>query len=185
MFQPLITKRLILRRLVPADAEALFAYRADPEVMRYQNWEPAYVEEVRVFIMRLEGKEPIMPGKWFQLGIILRDTGELVGDCGIHPSADEVRQVELGITLAPLAQGRGFATEALNAVFGYLFTQTETHRVTCSVDPRNLPCLKLLQNVGMRQEAHMIESLWIKGAWADDVIFAILKKEWEAIRRRG
>ncbi len=180
MFQPLTTKRLVLRRLAPADAEAFFAYRSDPEVTRYQNWEPASVEEIRAFIGRLEGREPIRKGDWFQLGIALSDSGELVGDCGIHPSADDERQVELGITLAPLAQGRGLATEALMAVLDYLFTQTETHRVTGSVDPRNLSCLKLLQNVGMRQEAHMIESLWFKGAWVDDVCFAILKKEWEA-----
>jgi len=51
--------------------------------------------------------------------------------------------------------------------------------VFCSVDPRNQSCLKLLQKVGMRREAHMVESLWIKGAWVDDVVFGILKKEWK------
>ena len=34
----------------------------------------------------------------------------------------------------------------------------------------------------MRREAHMIESLWIKGEWVDDVIFAILRSEWRGPR---
>jgi RimJ/RimL family protein N-acetyltransferase len=38
----------------------------------------------------------------------------------------------------------------------------------------------LLQKIGMREEAHMIQSLWIKGAWVDDVVFAMLRKEWRA-----
>ena len=127
----------------------------------------------------MRGMEPFTPGEWFQVGIVRRDTGELVGDCGIHARADERRQVELGITLAPSSQRQGMAFEAFSALLEFLFTQTETHRVFCSVDPRNRSCLKLLQKVGMRREAHMVESLWIKGAWVDDVVFGILKKEWK------
>jgi RimJ/RimL family protein N-acetyltransferase len=179
MLQPLSTQRLIVRCLEPSDAEAVFVYRADPEVLRYQTWEPSSAGEIRAFIERMRGMEPLTPGEWFQLGIVRRDTGELVGDCGIHARADECRQVELGITLAPSSQRQGIAFEAFSALLEFLFTQTETHRVFCSVDPQNGPCLRLLQKVGMRQEAHMVESLWIRRRWVDDVVFAILKKEWK------
>ena len=105
--------------------------------------------------------------------------GELVGDCGVQARADDRRQVEIGITVAPTFQGRGLGSEGLQALLAYLFTQTDAHRVFCSVDPRNEPCLRLLQKVGMRREAHLVESLWLKGAWVDDVIFALLKSEWK------
>lgn len=179
MLQPLVTQRLILRRLEPSDADAVYAYRVDPEISRFQTWEPASAEEITAFIVRMHGMELLTPGEWFQIGIVRRDTGELVGDCGIHARADERRQVELGITLAPSFQRQGMAFEAFCALLEFLFTRTETHRVFCSVDPRNRSCLSLLQKVGMRREAHMVESLWIKGAWVDDVVFGILKEEWE------
>jgi len=184
MFPELFTQRLIIRRLVHSDAEALYAYRTEPEVLRFQTWAPASVQEVRSFIERLRAIEPMTPGEWFQIGIALRTTGELVGDFGLQARADEPRLVEVGITLAPRFQRQGLAAEALRALLGFLFTQTETHRVHCSVDPQNHSCLRLLEKVGMRREGHLIESLWLKGAWVDDVICAMLRKEWEA-RKSG
>jgi RimJ/RimL family protein N-acetyltransferase len=36
-----------------------------------------------------------------------------------------------------------------------------------------------MQRLGMRQEALLRENLWFKGAWADDIVFAILEREWK------
>jgi RimJ/RimL family protein N-acetyltransferase len=177
MFPELNTRRLTLRRLEPSDVGQLYTYRSDPEVSRYQSWEPASAQEVRAFIERLRTMDPLTPGEWFQVGIALRDTGELIGDCGLHVRADDRRQVEIGITLAPRFQRQGLAAEALQALLDFLFTRTDTHRVFCSVDPRNQACVRLLAKVGMRQEAHLVESLWFKGAWADDLVFAMLRRE--------
>ena len=45
--------------------------------------------------------------------------------------------------------------------------------------------MALLRRVGMRQEAHFRESLWFKGEWADDVVFAILQSEWMGSPQKG
>ncbi len=60
----------------------------------------------------------------------------------------------------------------------FLFENTDIHRVYGSIDPRNKPSLKLFQNLSFRQEAHFVKSLWFKGEWVDDVVFAFLKEEW-------
>lgn len=180
MFPPLTTSRLTLRRLEPTDAAAVHAYRSLPEVSQFQSWEPATPAEVVALVEGMPAENPLTPGAWFQIAITTRDRGNLVGDCGLHPREDDPRQVEIGITVAPTWQGQGFATETLRAMLRYLFTQTDTHRVFCSVDPRNEPSRKLLQKLGLRQEAHLIESLWIKGQWVDDIILAMLKREWLA-----
>ena len=52
MFQDIVTARLILRDLEPADAEIVFRYRSDPQVSRYQSWEPASAEMLRLYIER-------------------------------------------------------------------------------------------------------------------------------------
>jgi RimJ/RimL family protein N-acetyltransferase len=54
--------------------------------------------------------------------------------------------------------------------------------VHASVDPRNAACVALLQALGMRQEAHFRESLWLHGEWVDDAVFALLAWEWSSSR---
>lgn len=182
MFAPLATDRLILRELQPPDAEAMYAYRSDPVVARYQNWEPGSLEEIQGFIAGLSEAAPGQPGTWYQVGIALHESNALIGDLGIHVSSADPRQAEIGITLAPAFQGRGLASEALRALFGYLFSDLGLHRVHGSVDPRNTASMALLARVGMRQEAHFIESYWCKGEWTDDAVFALLEREW-AVRK--
>ena len=178
MFVELLTPRLALRRLAPSDVEAMFEYRSRPDVARFQTWEPQSLEQVHSFVEGLLNVEPDTPGAWFQLAITLQESGLLIGDCGLHFLAEETRQAEVGITLAPAYQGKGYATEALEAVLDYLLVTLGKHRVCATVDPRNRPSVALLKRVGMRQEAHLRESLWFKGAWADDLIFAVLEREW-------
>lgn len=172
------TERLTLARLVPADAPRVFAYRADPDVSRYQTWQPESLDEVRRFIDNLQSVPFDSPGTWFQFGIRLEDSGLLVGDAGVHFPRDEPHQAEIGITVAPGHQGRGIATEAVRGLLDRLFAPPAKHRVYGSVDPRNQASVALLARVGMRQEAHFRESLWLRGEWVDDLVFAILESEW-------
>jgi RimJ/RimL family protein N-acetyltransferase len=175
----ILTKRLVIRLLEIGDAEAMFNNRSDPDISRYQSWEPESVEEMQNFILDLAEIEIGTPGRWYQLGIFIRDSRDIAGDAGIHTQEEDPRQVEIGITLAKAYQGRGLATEALEAVFGYLFNELGKHRVYASVDPRNTASIALLERLGMRREAHFVESLWFKGVWADDVIYALLSREFQ------
>lgn len=171
------TDRLTIDGLRPADAEALFAYRGDPDVSRYQEWAPGSVEDAERFIRSVEATAFEAPGTWSQLAIRERGSGRLLGDLGVH-FLEDGRQVEIGYTLAPESQGAGLATEAVTRLLDYLFRTMDKHRVTASVDPSNEPSIRLLTRVGMRQEAHFRESLWFKGEWADDLVYAVLKAEW-------
>ena len=68
VFQDIVTDRLILRDLGPADAEFMLLYRSDPGVSRYQSWEPASVDQLRSYFEELAGMDPDTPGAWYQLG---------------------------------------------------------------------------------------------------------------------
>lgn len=175
----IVTDRLKIAGLGRNDAEAMYQYRSDPEVCRYQNWVPDSMEEVETFISGLSEIAFDTADTWYQLAIRLGSNGTLIGDVGIHFMADQSRQAEIGITIAPAHQGKGYAVESVTAILDYLFVELRKHRIFASVDPRNSPSLKLLKRIGMRQEAHFRQSLWFKGEWADDVIFALLKEEWE------
>ena len=176
----LVTERLVLRALRPDDAEAMFAYRSDPEVMRYQGWDPESLADVRAFIADNASYDAYAPGSWRQFAIALRSGGALIGDCGVHVPDDKPEQAEFGITLAPAFQGVGYATEALRALLWLVFDELGKHRVFASVDPRNSASIALFERAGFRKEAHHIESLWLMGEWVDDVILALLAREWRA-----
>jgi len=85
---------------------------------------------------------------------------------------------EIGFTLAPDYQGRGYATEAVRLLAGYLFTVRGKHRITACCDARNAASAALLERLGMRREGHLRQSTWAKGEWTDDLLYALLHDEW-------
>ena len=171
------TGRLLLRTVRPADAEAVFKYRSSPEVRKYQG-SFASLAQTRRLIRLTAGLKPNAPRTWYQLAVLERTGGRLLGDIAIHFRDKENRQAELGYTLAPEYQGKGYAFEAAARVLEYLFGTLKKHRVSASVDPRNVRSVKLLERLGMRKEGCFIKSFWTGTAWADDAVYAILKEEW-------
>jgi aminoglycoside 6'-N-acetyltransferase len=75
-------------------------------------------------------------------------------------------------------------TEAASAVLDLAFGPLGLHRVMADLDPRNQTSAALCRRLGMREEAHFVEDLWVKDAWADTGIFAILAREWAARAER-
>ena len=84
----------------------------------------------------------------------LRATGQLIGDCAAMPRAGDPGQCEIGFTIAPRYQGRGYATEAVRLLVGYLFARGK-HRITACCDARNAASAAVLERLGMRREGHL------------------------------
>jgi RimJ/RimL family protein N-acetyltransferase len=173
------TPRLILRRLRGDDLASLCAYRSLPEVARFQSWDSFGLDDGARLIAEQSGQQPNIPGTWLQLAIVREDSGEMIGDCGIHFLQVDPRQIEIGITLAPAHQGRGYATESIASVIDYAFTRLEKHRVTAITDAGNAAAAALFLRLGFRREGHFIENIWFKGRWGSEFAFALLRTEWE------
>jgi RimJ/RimL family protein N-acetyltransferase len=184
-FTELRSPRLILRRLRRDDLAALCAYRSLPEVARFQDWESFGPDDAARLIDGQSGQEPSIPGTWFQLAIVVAENGVLVGDCGLHCRQEDPRQMEIGITLAPAHQGRGYATEAIECLLSFAFDSLGKHRVSAVTDAENRTAAAMFKRLGFRQEAHFVEHLWFKGQWGSEFVFALLRREWEQRRTRG
>ena len=170
--------RLTLRRLKEADAAEIFHYRSLPEVAKYQSWTSFSLADAENLVAFQATLEPDAPGTWLQMAIVENETTSVVGDCGIHFLAELPNQVELGITLAPTFQRRGYAFEALESVLDHLFHEMSKHRVIAVVDPDNRAAVNLFTELGFRQEAHHIENVWHHGRWGSELTFAMLAREW-------
>jgi aminoglycoside 6'-N-acetyltransferase len=161
------------------DLGRIVAYRSDPEVARYQAWDAYDATAASALIAEMADSAPGRPGHWHQWGIEEIATGLLVGDCGLFTQQNGT-QGEIGFTLAPDAQGRGFATEAVTLVLQAAFGPLGFHRVSANTDPLNARSAALLNRLGFRHEGRSIESVRIRGAWVDDEHFALLAREWRA-----
>jgi RimJ/RimL family protein N-acetyltransferase len=168
------TERLVARRFGPRDLVAFVAMRDDPEVARFQSWERYSEEDGRRFIAELATMQPGEPG-WFQFALEQRATGLFVGDCGLFVDPADRRLARVGYTIARPFWNQGFASEAVMALTQFAFGQFNIHRITASVDPRNLASCRVLEKIGYVREGHFRQSEWFKGAWADDAVYAMLR----------
>jgi RimJ/RimL family protein N-acetyltransferase len=176
---PLITtERLSLVRLAEQHIDACFAYRSDPLVTQFLTWTASKREEIRDFI----AESPLAMGKsgtWFQLAITLSSTDTLIGDIGIHFKEHSPGECELGYTLIPTVRRQGYATEALSAVIYFLFSAHSIEKITCSVDPKNTPSIRLLEKLGFHLEGIYPKSYLFRGELVDDAVYYVEKHDWE------
>jgi len=185
-FLPFSTARLRLRAFDPSDAAALAAYRSVPAVARYQSWDAPYsAAAAQRLIAEMAGMTGPVPGEWLQIAV--EHAGALAGDVAVGLGADG-RTATIGYTLAPEAQGRGLASEAVGAVVARLFGHLGVHRVEASLDPRNLASARLAESSGFELEGVAVAALWTDGdGWTDDARYGMTREqhtEWSS-RPRG
>lgn len=183
-FRERLTPRLRLTRMRRDHAHAFGAYRADPEVARYQSWESFTLDDARRFIDGMQDQHPDTAGQWFQFAVEHRGTGELVGDCAMGVDPDDDRLAEIGFTIAAAHWRRGFGAEAVGELLSYAFEERDKHRVSATTDALNAGSVALLERLGLRREAHFREHIWFKGGWGDEYLYALLRQEWSGSRDR-
>jgi len=178
---PVTTPRLLIRPLTPADADGLLAYRSIPDVCRYVPFEPQTRDELLERIAtRWTRTELTAEGQVIFLGVQVRDTGALAGDVMLAWQSQEQSCGEIGAVFNPDLSGRGYATEALDAVLRLGFEGLGLHRIIARIDERNDPSVRLVHRLGMRQEARLVENEWFKGQWTTELDYAMLAGEWQA-----
>lgn len=182
--EPITTERLLLRPFSPGDLADLHAIHSQPDVVRYLYWEARSPDESRAALERHQRHDRLeREGDRLVLAVVRRDTGRLIGEVSLRWLSEEHRQGEIGFVFHPDAQGKGYAREAATAVLDLAFGALGLHRVIGRTDARNETSAALMRRLGMRQEAHFVQSEIFKGEWGDELVFAILDGEWGAARR--
>ena len=175
----LVTPRLVLRELAESDAAAANEYESDPAVVRYQSHAPRSLAQSLAYIQRVrETTLAQSPRRLFDLAVTR--SGQFIGRAGLHITDPGSGQAELWYILHPAHWGHGYIPEAAQALLQLGFGELGLHRVAVDTDPRNHASIRVAQKLGMRQEAHFIENVFLKGEWCDSLIFALLVREWRA-----
>lgn len=113
----------------------------------------AWIDEVRWLAgMRArQVRERPREAPWLLRVIVRSEPGqprEAIGHLNFHGGPDERGQVEIGYTLLPAARGRGYAIEAVRAVFHWAMRVHGVRRFRASVAPDNERSLNLIGKLG-------------------------------------
>jgi [ribosomal protein S5]-alanine N-acetyltransferase len=171
---PRVTRRLVLRELDPSDLDAVHRYASDPEVTRHVGWGPNDEATTRAFLSRARELARAKPRAAWDLGIVERASGALIGGCGAYERRPEHRDWEIGYVLARSHWRRGFGSEAVGALVELVFAELGAHRVFALVDPENAASAALLRGLGFRLEGHQRADRLVRGEWRDSLVFARL-----------
>lgn len=184
MSQPagaILTERLVLRPFTPDDFDALHAMFGDPNVTRHLDHGPLSREAVRELLARISPMTGIDAQRnELRLAVELQASGHVIGDVSLWRTSTKHNQGEIGFVLHPEHQGRGYAAESMRELLRIGFEDAGLHRIMGRCDAVNAASASLMERLGMRREAHFRENELIKGAWSDELVYAMLASEWSA-----
>jgi ribosomal-protein-alanine N-acetyltransferase len=170
------TARLVLRKMLPADADDMFEYAESPIVTQYLLWDPHVSRRfTHSYLKFLQGQ--YAAGAFFDWAITLADSGKMIGTCGFAAIDLENDTGEIGYVINPDFWGMGYATEALGRVMSFGFGVLGMHRIYVRIMSGNLASERVAKKCGMRHEATLYSSLLVKGEYRTIKIYAILRDE--------
>ena len=175
------TKRLLLRRFKPEDAEAMFnTWANDERVTRYLTWTPHGTLDVTEYIIDLWIKD-YEKENTYQWAIEFE--GKLIGSIGCVETSEENECGEIGYCIGYDFWGKGIMTEAAKSVIDYLFSEVNLHRIEILHATQNPASGKVAQNCGLTYEGTKREHFKsASGEFLDIAIYSILRKEWETLK---
>lgn len=186
-FPELTTRRLHLRRFRPDDVDGLHACFGDPEAMRFWNSPAAKSSAETARWVKALG-DAKSPHTWLGWALAKKSSDRCIGMVNYHHREQRNRRLEIGYILAPALQGKGFMTEALQAMLAYCFADLNVHRVEAIIDPGNAASIRLATRLGFRLEGGPLRDYWRVGdTYRSTMMYSLLAGELasRAPARRG
>lgn len=148
--QMIETERLILRPWEETDAEAMFKYASDPDIGPIAGWPPHTSVENSREIIRTVFAAPET------YAVVLKDTGEPVGSCGImfsdslHSAEMKQREAEIGYWIGKPYWGQGLIPEAVKALLARGFNDLHLDAAWCGYYDGNTKSKRVIEKCGFR-----------------------------------
>lgn len=175
-FPELSTSRLLLRKIIPADAAEIFFLRSDARVLEFLGREPcASIQEAEDFIKLITGN--LERNEGIAWGIALKeDPSRLIGNISFWKMDQAAYRSEIGYVLHPDFWQKGMMKEALQKVLEYGFDIMGLHSVEARISPGNTGSAALLESAGFIKEGYLKDSFCFRGVFEDTVIYSKIKQ---------
>ena len=179
---PLSTARLLLRPYQVEDLPFILDLFGREDVARYLPWEPMDEEAGRALLgRRLRQTRITTEGELLALAAVDPEAGRVIGEFVLRLTSVASAQGEIGWAIHPDVQGRGLATEGAREMLRLGFDELGLHRIVAECDARHVASFRVMQRIGMRQEALFHEDQFLKGEWIGSIVCAMLAPEWQAM----
>jgi len=175
------TPRFRLRKIEPGDIETLHSYWSDEIVTKYMAASFKTLEESRDMVDILNSLPETDEGmRW---AIVDKQSGVVLGSCGYHNVKADHRRAEVGYELGRNYWGQGIMQEVLRAVLEHCFDTLGFNRIEAFVTAGNSQSVHTLEKLGFKAEGVLREYEFNKGGFQDQVVLALLRKEWHRGRQ--
>ena len=170
MHTPIVTERLTLRDFKASDADELYAYLSDPEVVRFEPYKPFTREQSAAEAARRSAD----PSFW---AVCLN--GRVIGNLYLHQENDT--EWELGYVFAHAYHGHGYATEAARALIDHTFATTDARKIIAMCDPLNAPSWRLMERLGMKRVKELTKNVYFfhdeqgQPIWHDTYVYELTR----------
>jgi ribosomal-protein-alanine N-acetyltransferase len=158
--------RLLIRNLKDEDLDDFISYRSIPEVAKYQGYEVLNKKSGFEFILSQKAAQLDLPGKWIQLAIVEKASEKLVGDCALRLMEEDVNAAQVGCTISPLYQRKGFASETLKILINYLLSEASIKKIITVIEAENMASVNLMSSLHFEKTGE--EIVKFKGQWCKE-----------------
>jgi RimJ/RimL family protein N-acetyltransferase len=164
-----------LRAIEPSDAEALWRWSRDPEVVRWMD--EGYIQSLARHRQWLEEPRRNEYGDVL-LGVEALSDGKLIGAVRLHGAKPETGIAELDIYLGEKDYwGHGYGTDAMRTICRYGFERMRLRKITLTVVTENEGAHHIYQKVGFADEGRLRQVFRRDGQWYDMFTMGLLDGE--------
>ena len=179
-FVEIESERLAYRKFNEDDFPIVFDWLGDIETMKYRRGEPRSEAEVRDYLNWAISNAEADECKNFEYAVVLKSDGSLIGAATLmHLPHDP----EIGWTVHRNYWRQGYGTEIGNAMLRLGFDILNLRRIIAGCNARNHASYRIMEKIGMRQEAHFIKAQHggsaLNNEWCDRFQYAILQEEYK------
>ncbi len=167
------TNRLLLRQYAPEDWQRVHLYASIPEFSQFDVWGPNNVDDTKNFVQECIARTTERPILRYELAIVLRKRGLLIGGCGLKRQNVAATYGNLGFAVNPDYQNNGYATEAAVALIDFAFNKLGLVQVYAECDTRNEASRRVMERAGMREASVLCCDREVKGVMTDSYRYVI------------
>ncbi len=169
-------KKVILSKAVESDIEFLCSVESDKTLWIYEEDVAENDEKLREkFKTRINGD------RCYDFIVTVKENSiqNPIGFVSVWKYADWRKSWEVGYSILPQYQNKGYGMESLKLLLEFVFIELKAHKVVGMCNIENVASAKMMYNCGMRLEGTFKEELNWNGKWTDQQFFSILESEYK------
>jgi ribosomal-protein-alanine N-acetyltransferase len=177
------TERLLIREPQPDDWRGAMSFLADAAVMRriHMGPDPYTDEQARQWIADLIFHNSQRPRFSHNSLIVERESEQIVGWIGFgKPSTPDIADLDFGYALAQSGWGKGYMTEALRAIFSFIFGELDANSVYAICEVDNPGSSRVMEKAGMRRVLRYLDPDDLPDKQTEMYRYLITKADWLA-----